>query len=85
MTGNAEGGYNRELIISLFRDVRILHRILDGQARNDAEWYVLRSRCRNTKVKSIVQLKAQRSASRLHGPSDAHFRGRNHGHVTLPF
>lgn len=38
MTGAVDGGYNRELIISLFRDAKILHRIVDGQARNDVEW-----------------------------------------------
>jgi len=38
MTGGVEGGYNRELIISLFRDAKLLHRIVEGQARNDAEW-----------------------------------------------
>ncbi|KAF8969575.1 SIT4 phosphatase-associated protein-domain-containing protein [Flammula alnicola] len=37
MTGAVEGGYNRELIISLFRDAKILHRIVDGQSRNDLE------------------------------------------------
>lgn len=40
VTGNVEGGYNRELVISLFRDAKILHRIVEGQARNDAEWCV---------------------------------------------
>ncbi|KAH9484467.1 Extragenic suppressor of kinetochore protein 1 [Psilocybe cubensis] len=37
MTGGSEGGYNRELIISLFRDAKILHRIIEGQALNDLE------------------------------------------------
>ncbi|PPQ89434.1 hypothetical protein CVT25_012813, partial [Psilocybe cyanescens] len=37
MTGGAEGGYNRELIISLFRDAKILQRIVEGQSRNDLE------------------------------------------------
>ncbi|KAG6888371.1 hypothetical protein C0992_008673 [Termitomyces sp. T32_za158] len=32
-----ESGYNRELVISLFRDARIMHRIVDGQKHNDAE------------------------------------------------
>jgi len=39
MTGNTQGGYNRELIISLFRDAKILQRIVEGQSRNDLEWY----------------------------------------------
>ena len=41
MTGNVESGYNRDLVISLFRDARILHRIIEGQTANDREWYVL--------------------------------------------
>ena len=40
MTGNVESGYNRDLVISLFRDAKILHRIIEGQAANDREWYV---------------------------------------------
>ncbi|KAG6885879.1 hypothetical protein C0993_008398 [Termitomyces sp. T159_Od127] len=32
-----ESGYNRELVISLFRDALIMHRIVDGQKYNDAE------------------------------------------------
>jgi len=38
MTGNVDSGCNRELIISLFRDAKILHRIVEGQTRNDVEW-----------------------------------------------
>jgi len=41
MTGSVESGYNRDLIISLFRDAKVLHRIVEGQALNDAEWHVL--------------------------------------------
>ncbi|KAJ3514203.1 hypothetical protein NLJ89_g2505 [Agrocybe chaxingu] len=38
MTGSVESGHhNRELIISLFRDAKILHRIVEGQSRNDLE------------------------------------------------
>ncbi|KAF9478498.1 SAPS-domain-containing protein [Pholiota conissans] len=37
MTGAVDGGYNRELIISLFRDAKILHRIVEGQSKNDVE------------------------------------------------
>ncbi|KAF9557124.1 SAPS-domain-containing protein [Agrocybe pediades] len=37
MTGSTQSGYNRELIISLFRDAKILHRIVEGQKRNDME------------------------------------------------
>ncbi|KAF8801647.1 SAPS-domain-containing protein [Phlegmacium glaucopus] len=37
LTGRVDSGYNRELVISLFRDAKILHRIIEGQARNDAE------------------------------------------------
>ncbi|KIK62939.1 hypothetical protein GYMLUDRAFT_41218 [Collybiopsis luxurians FD-317 M1] len=36
---NVEGrkGYNRELILSLFRDAKLMHRIVEGQMRNDEE------------------------------------------------
>lgn len=36
---NVEGsrGYNRELILSLFRDAKLMYRIVDGQMRNDEE------------------------------------------------
>ena len=37
LTGRVDSGYNRELIISMFRDAKILYRIVDGQARNDVE------------------------------------------------
>ena len=37
LTGNVETGRNRELAISLFRDAKIMHRIVQGQARNDKE------------------------------------------------
>lgn len=37
LTGRVDSGYNRELIISLFRDAKILYRIVEGQARNDVE------------------------------------------------
>ncbi|OAX34190.1 SAPS-domain-containing protein [Rhizopogon vinicolor AM-OR11-026] len=37
LTGRTEGGMNRELALSLFRDAHIMQRIMDGQRRNDAE------------------------------------------------
>ncbi|KAG1756903.1 SIT4 phosphatase-associated protein-domain-containing protein [Suillus paluster] len=37
LTGRTDGGLNRELSISLFRDAHIMQRIIDGQKRNDAE------------------------------------------------
>ncbi|TFK46656.1 SAPS-domain-containing protein [Heliocybe sulcata] len=37
LTGRVDEGMNRELTISLFRDVHIMERILEGQRRNDAE------------------------------------------------
>ncbi|KIY70423.1 SAPS-domain-containing protein [Cylindrobasidium torrendii FP15055 ss-10] len=37
LTGNLETGYNRELAVSLFRDAKLMHRIVDGQNRNDEE------------------------------------------------
>jgi len=41
LTGRVDGGLNRELTIALFRDARLMHRIVDGQKQNDAEWCVL--------------------------------------------
>ncbi|KAF9053141.1 SIT4 phosphatase-associated protein-domain-containing protein [Panaeolus papilionaceus] len=35
MTGSVDAGLNRELIVSLFRDAKILHRIVEGQKQND--------------------------------------------------
>ncbi|CAL1705433.1 unnamed protein product [Somion occarium] len=37
LTGRVDGGYNRELTIGLFRDARLLHRIIEGSKRNDIE------------------------------------------------
>ncbi|KAF6763649.1 SIT4 phosphatase-associated protein-domain-containing protein [Ephemerocybe angulata] len=37
LTGNVDSGRNRELAISLFRDAKIMHRIVEGQARNDKD------------------------------------------------
>ncbi|TFY80035.1 hypothetical protein EWM64_g3980 [Hericium alpestre] len=37
LTGRVDGGVNRELTISLFRDARLMHRIVEGQRRNDTE------------------------------------------------
>lgn len=37
LTGRIDLGYNRELTISLFRDARLLHRIIEGSKRNDIE------------------------------------------------
>lgn len=37
LTGRDEHGHNRELIISLFRDARVMHRIIEGQKQNDIE------------------------------------------------
>ena len=37
LTGRDEHGRNRELIVSLFRDAKIMHRIVDGQKQNDIE------------------------------------------------
>ena len=38
LTGRVDTGANRELAISLFRDAKLMHRIVEGQRRNDAEW-----------------------------------------------
>ncbi|KAF9218360.1 SAPS-domain-containing protein [Gyrodon lividus] len=37
LTGRVDGGLNRELTIALFRDARLMQRIVDGQKQNDAE------------------------------------------------
>ncbi|KAF8077592.1 SIT4 phosphatase-associated protein-domain-containing protein [Lyophyllum atratum] len=37
LTGPVDGGFNRELAISLFRDARLMDRIVDGQKWNDVE------------------------------------------------
>lgn len=37
MTGAVDAGHNRELIVSLFRDAKILSRIVEGQNLNDRE------------------------------------------------
>ncbi|KAI0822811.1 SAPS-domain-containing protein [Trametes gibbosa] len=37
LTGRVEGGYNRELTVALFRDARLMHRIIEGSKRNDIE------------------------------------------------
>lgn len=43
ITGRADGGLNRELIIALFRDAHLMQRIVDGQHQNDVERCVQRS------------------------------------------
>ena len=40
LTGRDEHGYNRELIVSLFRDAKVMHRIVEGQKQNDVERWV---------------------------------------------
>ncbi|KAL4068116.1 SIT4 phosphatase-associated protein-domain-containing protein [Scleroderma citrinum] len=37
LTGRVDGGLNRELTIALFRDARLMQRIVEGQKQNDAE------------------------------------------------
>ncbi|KAH9917442.1 SIT4 phosphatase-associated protein-domain-containing protein [Fomitopsis serialis] len=37
LTGRIDGGFNRELTIALFRDARLMHRIIEGSKRNDQE------------------------------------------------
>ncbi|KAF8550431.1 SAPS-domain-containing protein [Imleria badia] len=37
LTGRVDGGLNRELTVALFRDARLMQRIVDGQKQNDAE------------------------------------------------
>lgn len=35
LTGNVDGGLARELAVSLFRDARLMDRIVEGQRMND--------------------------------------------------
>ncbi|KZT70090.1 SAPS-domain-containing protein [Daedalea quercina L-15889] len=37
LTGRIDGGFNRELTVALFRDARLMHRIIEGSKRNDQE------------------------------------------------
>jgi serine/threonine-protein phosphatase 6 regulatory subunit 3 len=37
LTGRVDGSLNRELTVALFRDARLMQRIVDGQKRNDLE------------------------------------------------
>ena len=43
LTGRIDGGLNRELTIALFRDARLMQRIVEGQRQNDAERQALSS------------------------------------------
>ena len=40
LTGRIDLGYNRELTVSLFRDARLMHRIIEGSKRNDEARFV---------------------------------------------
>ncbi|KAJ3922136.1 SIT4 phosphatase-associated protein-domain-containing protein [Lentinula edodes] len=37
LTGQVDTSYNRELILSLFRDAQLMHKIVEGQRQNDEE------------------------------------------------
>ncbi|KDQ61229.1 hypothetical protein JAAARDRAFT_173829 [Jaapia argillacea MUCL 33604] len=37
LTGHVDDGMNRELTVALFRDAKLMHRIVEGQRRNDIE------------------------------------------------
>ncbi|KAI0080509.1 SAPS-domain-containing protein [Panus rudis PR-1116 ss-1] len=37
LTGRIDTGYNRELTVALFRDAKLMHRIIEGSKRNDIE------------------------------------------------
>ena len=59
LTGRIDLGYNRELTVSLFRDARLMHRIIEGSKRNDEArfvrgvWSVVRERSRGFSVRSM--------------------------------
>ena len=40
LTGRIDLGYNRELTVSLFRDARLMHRIIEGVKRSNEVWWV---------------------------------------------
>lgn len=54
LTGRIDTGYNRELTVSLFRDARLMHRIIEGSQRNDVERSVLRSVYRASSLTYLV-------------------------------
>lgn len=56
-----DSGYNRELTISLFRDGRLLNRIVDAQKRNDLERHVNSISCMRN-----LHLLSTSSAKRKH-------------------
>ena len=78
LTGRVDSGCNRELIISLFRDAKILYRIVDGQAKNDVERCVNYQPCMQS-IDYSAQFKTKRRPTRLHGPSHAHLRRCHNG------
>lgn len=43
LTGNVRGGLNRDLVVSLFRDARLMQRIVEGQKLDDLERYLVLS------------------------------------------
>lgn len=72
LTGRIDGGFNRELTIALFRDARLMHRIIEGSKRNDQE--------------RSVHVRASRSNVRLSVPVSAKPKGVRlgyMGHLTL--
>ena len=54
LTGRVDGGYNRELTVALFRDARLMHRIIEGSKRNDAERSVFQKLCITTFTEPLL-------------------------------
>lgn len=77
LTGNVESGLNRELVISLFRDAKLMQRIVDGQKLNDIERYAAPPHKFSLPTADLrfcplyVQCETERCSDRLYGPPHA--------------
>lgn len=76
LTGNVASGLNRELTIALFRDAKLLSRIVEMQKKNDEEW--LASSSFHLSLLKDMQCQAKGFTSWLHGTPHTHLRRRDH-------
>jgi len=65
LTGRVDSGFNRELTIALFRDARLMDRIIEGQKRNDIEWCVTSFIPANVLFSNLTNLSAKPKGVRL--------------------
>lgn len=87
LTGRLDHGYNRELTVSLFRDARLMHRIIEGSKRNDIERFVdilPNYSMRISFVNMTLQLETKRCSPWIHGSSHSYFRRRSRRTGALP-